>query len=180
MNQYTIGLGMANLAYKENPSTLQSTSGTTTSPYAGTASVLPLIIQYEMAQNESRSYYIQAFAPLLTAGKDNFIYGGVGANFYFKSFSSEAEYNDASMSLKIIPKWRYYWGIDGGVGYLIYTTTTAKKSDMLVEIGAHAGVIYSVNEKYTLKIEPGFARAISVQTSSTDMKLFLGLCKTIH
>lgn len=179
LNQFTVGAGMTNITFKENASTLTRENGTTASAYSGKSSVLPVFLQYEMFRDEKSSYYVQAILPLLTTSKDSYTNAGAGMNFYYKSLSSVGNFSDSSVTLVIKPVWRYYWGLDLGLGYLVYNTLTAKKSDILAEIGPHAGVIYTVNDDYTVKLEASFARALGVQTNASVTKLMIGFCRTL-
>ena len=90
------------------------------------------------------------------------------------SISSAAVFKDTEIELIIRPKWRYYWGINGGVGNLSYTTETEQKNDTILEIGLHAGSIFSINKSWGLKAEGSFNRGIGTLTEVSTTKVLLG------
>jgi hypothetical protein len=178
--QLTISIGMVNAGYTENKSTLESTSTTTTTASSGSASVLPVDALWEFYQTTKHSYFVRATAPLLTSGKDSFFSLGGGVNWYFKSLSSKGDFKDENDTITIIPKIRYYWGVEVGAGYLVYSTKTAKKSDLLADLGLHGGLIYSINPTWGIRAETGYARAIGVATTTSVIKAFIGFTRDVN
>lgn len=178
--QLTFSVGMVNASYSENSSTLSNSGGTPLTLASGAASVLPVDVTWEFYQNKRYSYYTRVTAPLLTSGKDSYFSLGIGINVYFKSLSSRGVFYDQNTLIIIKPKIRYYWGVGVGSGYLVYTTEKAKKSDLLMDLGAQIGLIYYIDDKWGLRAETGYARAIGVATSSSIIRAFLGVTRDFN
>jgi hypothetical protein len=174
----SFSLGSLGTTYTESQSTIKSSTASST-PAAGAASTVPLDMCYEFIASESKSYFFEIIGPLLPSSEDRYFYGGGGMNFYFKSVSSPSYYSDQNFNLTILPTWRYYWGLDGGAAYLIYSTKTAKKSDILGEIGAHVGTHYAINKTWSLRGQLGFARGVGVLTSATTIKILIGISRPV-
>jgi len=70
---------------------------------------------------------------------------------------------------------RFYWGTNAGVGFLVYNTTTAKKSDLIFDLELHGGGIMNFKKEWGLRGEAGLSRGTGVSTSTIAMKIFIGL-----
>lgn len=178
--QLTISLGMVNASYTENKSSLNSTSSSPAATASGSASVLPVDVLWEFYQSSKYSYYVRATAPLLTTGKDSYFSFNGGVNWYIKSLSSTGDFRDQNDIIQIIPKTRYYWGFGVGTGFLVYSTKTAKKSDLLADLSLHGGMIYSINSTWGIRAETGYARAIGVATTTSIIRAFIGFTRDIN
>lgn len=176
--QFSFAIGSISANFAENPSQLKatgdSTSSTLPAPYSGTASAMPVALTYEYFPNLKKAYFAKAVGPLLASTPDRYYSATGGVNFYFGKIASTAVVNDMNFEMKLVPKIRYYAGPSVGVGYLVYNTKSATKSDVMFEIGGQGGVIYTLNSKWALRGELGAARGIGVLLSSTVIKILLG------
>ena len=176
-SQLSFCLGAVSGSFAENPDSLKSTDGsvgTTSTPYAGTASSMTLEMNYETFSTLKRSYFIKGSGPIVGTTPDKYFSGDAGINFYFTQLGSQAKVSDFNFEMKLIPKMRYYAGPSLGVGYLVYNTKTATKSDVLFQIGGQGGMIYTINPKWGLKAELAAVRAVGVLVSSTVIKILIG------
>lgn len=176
--QVNLGVGMINASYTENPSGITSTgtSSTTAAKAAasGSASIMPFEVGIEKAVTQKRSYTAKLTLPGIAPSKDSYLHVGVGANFYFKSLSSVESFSSDQQVLTIETPWRFYWGLDTGATYLVYTTKVEKKSDLIFELGAHVGILRKINSRWAGRAEIGLARGLGVQTSAMTMKIIFG------
>lgn len=177
----SIGFGMANIGVTENASTLVSTDEDADPDDANTggestaASIISMNINYEFLNYPKKSYFLNLVAPLLSSAGTGFFLGSVGVNFYMNSLSTLFSFNDQGSTLTMAPTLRYYWGGSAGIGYLVYNTESAKKSDVLFELGIHGGGIYNFKKDWGGKFELGLGRGTGVGTSTINMKLFLSV-----
>ncbi len=167
----SLGLGIINNSITENDSGVASSSG---GPSSAASSNLAFDAVYEFKTYAKKSYFLKAVTPLITSGQNGYFLVGLGINFYFSSLASLFTFEDDGTSIEVGPRMRYYWGPSIGLGYIIYTTETAKKSDVSLDLGAHVGGIYNMNRSWGLRGEFGVSRGTGVNTSSMNMKLFLG------
>lgn len=170
-NQLTFSTGSIATNYTEKASGLDDSSE---DPAAGSASALPVDLSYEFTINNKISWFIRGIGPLLANTPDSYFFGGAGVNFYFMSLSSTALFKDVDIELVVRPKWRYYWGLNSGVGNLVYRTETKKKNDTILEIGAHAGAIFTINKEWGVKAEGSFNRGTGSLTEVSTIKVLLG------
>ncbi len=181
--QFTFALGSISVNYTENPDQLKATDTTTTTtaatPYAGTASAMPIAVTYEYFPNLKRAYFVKAVGPLMGSTPDRYYSAIGGVNFFFGKVATMAVVSDMNFEMKLVPKMRYYAGPTIGLGYLVYNTKSATKNDTMFEIGGQGGVIYSLGPKWALRGEVGAARGIGVLVSSTIIKILLGTSYTI-
>lgn len=176
-SQISFSLGSIGISFAENPDELKASDGTsttTTAPYSGSATAMPLDFSFEYYPNLKRSYLIKASGPLMGSTPDRYFSLSAGINFYFNQIGAEAKVTDFNLEMKVIPKMRYYAGPSIGAGYLIYNTKSATKSDVLFEIGGQGGVLYTLNPKWGLKGELGFSRAVGVLVSATVIRILIG------
>lgn len=177
IDEISFNMGMINTSFTENPSSVDSSSDINESREAASGSVSQIALDatYSFKNESARSYYARAVVPLLPSGGGGNFFGAVGANFYLGSVSSKYSFKVGNIEMVSVPKLRYYWGTQLGLGYLIYTTETAEKSDVYFEIDLHAGMKYAVMKKYHLNLEAGFGRGTGVATTSMNMKVLVGL-----
>jgi hypothetical protein len=171
--------GMYNITVTENESSITSTdTDVTVEEDSGATSVAAAVtvfeINYEFLQTESRSFFLKGVVPLISAGGSSAFLGAGGMNWFFKGAPSVFSYSNLGSTVFLIPKLRYYVGGSLGVGYLIYDTESAKKSDIYFDLGFHAGVLYNFGKKWGMRAEVGMGRGTGVTTSSMGMKIFIG------
>lgn len=178
LQQLGASVGMVNSSYTENPSALDPSeddpNGERTAS-SGTISTIALNAQYEFFQNSDYSYFANAVVPIVGSSSDRLFLAGLGANFYLFAPSSKGVFKEQENMMLVIPRWRYYWGVDAAIGYMVYTTKTAVKSDLLFDLGAHVGVNHSFNDQYALKVELGLSRGTGVATTTLNIKGFVGV-----
>jgi hypothetical protein len=182
-------IGMINVSLTENESTLEENAAVTatqdssddgtstadTGAQAATVSSTSFALNYEFSQTLKRSYFMDVIVPLVgTAGTGVFL-GSVGVNFYMNGLSTLFSYKDAGTELTMRPTMRYYWGASTGIGYIVYTTDTAKKSDIYFDLGVHGGVLYNITKKYAMRLNVGVGRGTGVAANSFGVKFFLGM-----
>lgn len=174
----SFNIGSIAATFTENPDKLTSTDGTTantsTAPYSGSASSMPIDVMYEYFPNLKRSYFIRGSGPILGSSPDRYFSGLAGINFYFGHIGTNAIVKDFNFEMKIVPKLRYYLGPAIGIGYIVYSTKSATKNDTMLEIGGQGGVIYTLNPKWGLRAELGASKATGVLVSATIIKILLG------
>ena len=176
--QFSFSIGSISANYAES-ATQSSTTGTsstatTTTPFSGTASSMPFAIGYEYFPNLQRAYFARVSGPLLGSTPDRYYSGTGGINFYFGKVASLAVVSDTTFEMKIIPKIRYYAGPSAGIGYIVYHTPDAIKNDLMFELGGQAGMLYTLNQKWSLRAEAGGARGIGALVSATIIKILIG------
>ncbi|MEK6624374.1 MAG: hypothetical protein AABY86_05375, partial [Bdellovibrionota bacterium] len=164
----------------ENASTLSSAAGsevanTTSEAQSATASVISADVTYEFLNYATKSYFIRAIAPLLSSDGAGFFLGGLGMNFYMNSLSSMFTFSDAGTSLTMNPTMRFYWGPSAGIGFIVYNTTTAKKSDLIFDLEMHSGGILNFKRDWGLRGEAAISRGTGVSSSTIGFKVFVGL-----
>ena len=172
--ELSYNVGLVNASYAESQSTL--TGKNITEAASGSVSSISGQIAYKFKPGLERSYYFSGTFPLLPNPTGSYFGGHFGSEFYFGSSSgSKVSYNNSGTSIKLKPKNLYFWGIEGGIGYLIYVTETAKKTDILLDIGANLGMLFTLSDKWRLRSVIGFTRGTGVATTTMEMKAFFGL-----
>lgn len=178
-NVLSTSFGMYNITITESESALQSTDTSvvvedTSKASAAAASVTVFEFNYDFMQTESRSFFVKGVVPLISGGGSSaFLFAG-GLNWYFKGAPSVFSYNNLGSTVYLIPKLRYYAGASLGLGYVVYDTISAKKTDVFFDLGLHGGVLYNFGKNWGMRAEAGFGRGTGVTTSSMGMKVFIG------
>ena len=65
-------------------------------------------------------------------------------------------------------------GLGANIAYIAYVTETAKKSDTLLELGAHGGISRKVG-KYHLRAQAGVDRGVGFTSTTLGMKALIGI-----
>jgi hypothetical protein len=182
--QINMGVGMSSITFAESASSLKRQDNATQATQAsqaqsGNTSIIPINIEFERFTDSRWSWVFKTSAPILPSATGNYIFGGVGKNWYFKSISNQGVFQGENNQLFIIPKWRFHIGGGLGAGYLVYLTETAKKTDIIAEIFFNGGATYSFNQKWSMRGEATIARGVGVNTSTTGMKIFVGACLSL-
>jgi hypothetical protein len=171
--EISYNIGLVNASFAENQTSL--TGKNVTTPASGSVSSISGQVSYKFSPGLSNSYYFNGTFPLLPNPQGTYFGAHIGSEFYFGSSSgSKVNYINSGTSIKLKPKNLYFWSLEGGLGYLVYQTLTAKKSDLLLDIGANLGMLYSLSAKWRLRATAGVARGTGVATTTMEIKPFVG------
>lgn len=177
----SFNMGMISHSVTENESTLTQTDDsvqsedTTTAAGSSAVSAISFNLNWEFKTEQKKSYFVQAFVPMMTTGGAGVFLGGVGMNWYLNDMGSKYTYVQNGTELTIIPKFKYYWGASTGIGYVVYNTESAKKSDVFFDLGVHGGGVYGIGTNRGIKLEVGASRATGVATTGIKIGFFLGM-----
>jgi hypothetical protein len=172
--EISYNIGLVNASYAEAQSTL--TGKNVKEASSGSVSSISGQIQYKFAPGLERSFYFSGTFPLLPNPTGSYFGAHYGAEFYFGSSSgSKISFSHSGTSVKLKPKNLYFWSLEGGLGYLIYNTETAKKTDMLLDIGGNLGILYTLSEAWRIRATLGMTRGTGVATTTMEMKAFFGV-----
>jgi hypothetical protein len=175
----SFSMGIVNVAVAENPSTLTSTDPDIAveeeeEPGASAVSAMSFSTIYEFAQSQKRSFHVQAIVPLMTADGSGVFQGSLGVNFYYSPLSSKFSVIEFGSQLVIKPKLRYMWGASTGIGYLVYNTESAKKSDVYFDLSLHGGGSYTFSDNWGGQALISVGRSTGSATTSIATKIFIG------
>lgn len=179
-NSMSLSLGMINHSVAENESALKSTdtteTGTEEEKEVPTAvSAISLNIGYEFKVENNRTYFTKGNIPLIAAGGAGVYLLGGGVNWYLSEMASKYSYEINGNRFELTPEITYYWGLNSGIGYLVYNTESSKKSDLFFDLGLHGGGTYSLSSNRSLKGEAGVARSTGVATTGFKINIFIGV-----
>ncbi len=173
------GVGVLNVAVTENGSKIQQTD--TSVIVTGqdnlssfSSSIISFSLMWEFWTEAKYSYLIKAFAPLMSPNGNGVFLGAIGINFYLTKLSSKYTFKNSGNEVLMVPSLKFYWGIDLGMGYLIYNTQSAIKSDIFLDTGVRFGIGYGLGEKWGILGEAGIGRSTGVATSGIIIKAFVG------
>jgi hypothetical protein len=172
-DEITLSLGMANVSYAEKESSLEGENKSEAA--SGSVSSLSGNFHWKFKSQEKKSYYVSATFPFMGGDGSSYFSVGGGIEFYLTPLGSRVGMQNQGTTVKFSPKLTYYWGVEAGLGYLVYLTETAKKTDMLFDIGLGGGGHYAINDSWVLKGQLGMTMGTGVNTSATAMKIFVGL-----
>jgi hypothetical protein len=168
------GVGMVNASFTENETGL--TGDNIQEVSSGSVSSINGFINYKFKPNLQRSYYVNGTFPLLPGATGSYFGGTLGAEFYFGNrIGSKLSLYDQGSTLQMKPKSYFFWGGEVGLGYLIYLTETAKKTDILMTLGPMAGGVYKISEKWMIRYQAAYERGVGVSTTTSLMKFSLSL-----
>lgn len=174
----SMGFGIVNMAVNENQSTLTATDPDVVVPESEAASAAvsatSFSATYEFLQSRKRSFVAQAIVPLMSPDGTGVFQGNIGVNFYLNPLSSKFTVIESGSQLVIKPKLRYFWGASTGIGYLVYTTESAKKSDVFFDLSLHGGGSYTFSNNWGVQGLVSLGRATGSATTSIATKVFLG------
>lgn len=174
----TSSFGLLNISLTENDSQIITTDPDVVPEEEKLASVSTSLISvdfsYEFSQTSRRSLFLKASFPGMSSNGDGLFAGGIGLNYYFNPLSSVFQINDQSSMIILIPKFRFYIGGSTGVGYLIYNTISAKKTDVLFDLSLHLGASYNLSQKWAMRAEASATRGTGVTTTSLLTRFMLG------
>lgn len=182
-NVINTSLGLVNASINETIAPIESTDPTVSvpesEPAATSASVTSFELNYEFLQKTKRSFFIKSIVPLLSADGSGVFLGGVGVNFYLNPLSTVYSYETGGTTMIMMPKLKYYWGASTGIGYLVYNTESAKKSDVFFDLSLHAGGGYQFSRNWGMRGELSFGRGTGSATTSISTRVFVGASYSI-
>lgn len=173
----TAGIGMVNVSFAESQSSIaaEENTGVGVTAESGSISVLTMTVNYEYPQTINRTFFSRLNVPLVGSGDSTYLSAGVGMNYFFNQINTDIVSLDKGTKMEIIPKFRYYVGGQANTAYYVYTTTTKKKSDILIELGGQAGILYNIGHKYGLQVEGFFGRGTGVNTTTSNLKFLVAM-----
>jgi hypothetical protein len=179
-NELLLSPGITNINFSENDSTAENTSSelgesVEVTAQSGTVSSTSLAVNYRLTNSASKVYFLDGILPLMGSNGTGYFYLGGGVNFYFLSSSSQSETRYKGIEVLISPEYRFYWGVSAGLGYLLYETTFAEKTDVLFELGPHLGVQYNFSKDWGGQIEAKVTRGTGIETTTLNSKIFVGV-----
>jgi len=169
-----MGVSMVSFAQVASSSEGTATESVAAAPESGSISTTIASIQYEIFQNNTRSFFFNGVGSISTTSLDKYYAIGLGMNWYLNGAAALATFLDSGMKIQIVPKIRYYAGIDVLGRYLAYTTSTETRGDVGFEIGGHLGAIYGIDDIRGIKAEAGVFQGVGIETSSTNIQIMLG------
>lgn len=180
-NSFSVNVGMINHSVTETESNLtktdnvETTTTDETKEAAKAVSAISLNGSYEFLPTQNRTFFVAGSAPLMSTGGTGIYAFGGGVNWYLSELSTKYSYESRGSTIVITPEFKYYWGLNSGVGYLVYTTESSKKSDLFFDIGLHGGGGYALSQKRSLKFEAGVGRTTGVATNGFKINVFFGV-----
>jgi hypothetical protein len=171
--EVTFSVGMAMVSFAEYEKSFVGDN--VEEPFAGSVTALSLEGHYKFKSNLKKAYYMNIVAPLIPSATGNYFRVGGGVEFYLNTMSNNLSLMYSGTQVKFEPRMRYFWGIDGGLAYLSYNTLTSKKNDFMFEIGGTSGLIYKMNDKYTIRASLAANLGMGVIVSGFNLRFFGGL-----
>jgi hypothetical protein len=171
--EITASIGMVNISYAEVASKLQGLSNIS-EPEGGGISVLAANFHYKINPTYHSSWYINGTVPFLSSVGDSYFGVGGGYEYYFSKLGNRTMIQSKGTTVKMAPKFHYFVGGEAGVGYFVYTTEAAQKSDAVFELGIMGGAAYAWKKKWSLRGQLSVAKGVGVATSTFGIKLFIG------
>lgn len=178
-NVLTYNFGMANASVTENEAGIEQTDDSVQVEElegAGSSAVSSMSFQltYEFMHDGRISYFTKITAPLMSGAGTGIFAGSFGFNSYLNDLGTKYTYDLNGNKVVLVPTMRYYWGASGGIGYLVYATESALKSDVFFDLSLHGGGSYSFGENWGLKGELAASRTTGVATTGIKIEFFLG------
>jgi hypothetical protein len=170
--EFGISIGMANISYTETQSGLAGEN--IKQPASGSTSNMSLLAFYKFLPGLKRSAYLYSTLPGMSSGQSTYFSVGAGMEFYFNEIGSRMSMSNSGTTIRVTPRLRYFWGFEGGVGYISYLTLTEKRTDFLMDLGLMGGGTYPINDKWALRMQLTIARGTGINTTAMEMKAFLG------
>lgn len=172
-------MGLVNVNVTENASSIKSTDSSV--PGSGDAEVASATVSgisgsvsYEEVISHEYTWTRKLVFPLVSSDRSSVYAGLVGFNWYLNGVSSRYIIRLGGSEVKLTPKLRYYIGGSAGLGYVVYNTDSATKNDLFVDLGGHAGGMYTINDRWALVGEFGIGRGTGPIESNINMKILFG------
>lgn len=178
-NVLTYNFGMATVSVAENESSITQTDDSVQvdeeeSAGGSAVSAMSFQLTYEFLHDGRMSYFAKATAPLMSGAGTGVFAGHFGFNKYLNDLGSKYTYDLNGSKVVIVPTFRYYWGAAGGIGYLIYSTESATKSDVFFDLSFHGGGSFALGDNWGLKGELAVGRTTGVATTGIKIEFFFG------
>ena len=172
-DELTASLGMVNLSYTEVTTKLEGLTNISV-PTGGGISVLAANFHYKINPEYHSSWYINGTVPFLSSSGDSYFALGGGYEYYFSKLGNRTLIESKGTTVRMAPKFHYFVGGELGVGYFVYTTEEAQKSDTIFEIGAMGGASYAWKKNWSLRGQLSVSKGVGVATSTFGIKLLVG------
>ncbi len=163
-------IGMANIGFTENQSTLQGENVQVAA--SGSVASIAGQIHYRFHTNERIAWFGQFTFPMM-ASQGSYLSGGGGIEYYWGKAPAKVTLRDATSSFTLLPVTRFFFSGGINMAYLAYLTETAQKNDTLLEIDIGGGISRKIG-KYTIRASAGIARGVGVATTTMGMKAMVG------
>lgn len=173
LQEISYSVGAVNASYAEGQGNL--TGENVAEPASGSVMSISGNVNWKFKPGLERSYYLSGTFPLVPNPQGSYFGAHVGMESYFGKTGSRMRLNNSGTTLKLKPGNNFFWGLEGGVGYLAYTTESAKKTDILLDLGALVGMNYIYSDNWQFRMSAGFARGTGVVTTVMEMKVFAGV-----
>jgi hypothetical protein len=171
-DELVTSVGMTMVSYAEDAKVIQGDN--VQEAASGSVSGISASIQYKMASSFKKSYYLTTVFPLLPSATGTYLSFGGGMEYYFNDIGSKTGLTNSGTTIQFTPKFRYFAGFEVGGGYLVYTTESAKKTDLLFEIGGLGGIAYSMSNKWAIKTTLNVMKGTGAVTSTMAIRFMIG------
>lgn len=173
LEELTYSIGAVNASYSEGQGNL--TGENVQEPASGSVMSISGNVNWKFKPGLERSYYLSGTFPLVPNPQGSYFGVHIGMENYFGRMGSRMRLNNSGTTLKLKPGNNFFWGLEGGIGFLAYSTESAKKTDLLLDLGALVGMNYIYNDNWQFRMTAGFGRGTGVVTTVMEMKVFGGI-----
>jgi hypothetical protein len=169
-DQVSFSLGMVNSAFSQSEETVADGSIAS----SGSVAVISFDLSHEIFSERKKSYFYRVTGSGV-AGEVSKYYGASGGRrYYFGADGTSSTFTEKGIKISTTPMFRYYAGWTGGVFYMVYQTEKEVRSDVGVEFGGLAGLLYSRDNKSSYKMEMTALKGSGVETTSINFQVFFG------
>jgi len=112
-------------------------------------------VEYErFLSNQSSLVFRYTMAMDLDTSRPYYNYAGTGMRYYFGSKGMEVDTKEMGVTISAIPRWRYYYGWDVGIGVGIVQTVGSILQIMttVADAGLCLGTIYQLNKRFGAEV----------------------------
>ena len=171
--ELSASIGLVNVSYSESESKLAGMTNISEAQ-SGRVSALSANFNYKIFPSYNSSWFLSGIVPFLSSSGDAFFSLGGGYEYYFSTLGNKTIVEDSGTSLKMSPKFHFFVGGELDIGYLVYTTEEAQKTDVLFEIGFTGGAVYAWKKDWAIRSQLSVAKGVGVATSTIGIKVFIG------
>lgn len=172
---WTASGGISSLSFQEKEALQNEDTDFEKNAQSGSASILSLNLTRQIPFDSNQSVFIRGMTPAFTGESRLFLAGGGYSYFFGDTIISDTEITLGEGKITVQPGFRYYVGVQSDVGYLFYTSETARKTDLVFELGGHAGALYRWRDKMDIHAQVEFSQGIGSVANTTNLRYFLGL-----